>query len=61
MIQQTLSHYPLGSLQGFGLILFLAIFAGALFWVFSKRNASLYSRLEKLPLQDNEKPAQGGR
>ncbi len=54
MIQRSLSHYPLTGLSVFGTLLFLTVFAAALYWAFRQQNASLYARVEALPLKDLE-------
>jgi hypothetical protein len=36
----------------FGLILFLAVFVGALIWASRRRNAPLFEALSQLPLND---------
>ena len=53
MIQQTLSKFNLPYLACAGLILFMLVFVGALFWVFRKDGARLYSKLQNLPFGEN--------
>ena len=46
-----LANYGLGFLNCFAMLLFLAIFIGALIWVNRKSSADYYRYMEKLPLQ----------
>lgn len=54
MIQRVLAHYTLPLLSGFGLLLFLGVFIGAIFWVFRKGSGKFYSDLSALPLEKEE-------
>ncbi|HTL11916.1 MAG TPA: cbb3-type cytochrome c oxidase subunit 3 [Bdellovibrionota bacterium] len=55
MIQSVLSHYPLTGLTCVGLLLFFAVFMGALLWVFRKGSSAVYTNLQNLPLQEGNK------
>lgn len=46
-----LANYGLGYLNCFAMLLFLAIFIGALIWVYRKSGAAYYRYMEELPLQ----------
>jgi hypothetical protein len=37
-----------------GLLLFMTVFAGALFWVFRNGSTRFYGQLERLPLEKEE-------
>lgn len=52
MIQQVLSHYNRTGLTGVGLLLFMGVFVGALFWVFRKGSTVFYTNLSQLPLKE---------
>ena len=54
MIRETLSHFNMPWLTCVGLILFLAVFTGAVLWVFRKESTRVYARLEQLPLQEDQ-------
>ena len=54
MIQRALSHYHLLTLTSVGLLLFIAIFTGALVWVFRRGSSQVYGGLELLPLRELE-------
>lgn len=46
-----LAHYGLGYLNCFAMLLFLAIFIGALIWVYRRSGKEYYRYMENLPLQ----------
>lgn len=46
-----LAGYGLISLNCFAMLLFLAIFTGALIWVYRKSSSEHYRYMENLPLQ----------
>ena len=52
MIGQVLANYHLPLLSCVGLLIFLAVFCGSLFWVFRKGSAGFYATLQDLPFQD---------
>ena len=54
MIQRVLAHYPQMALICIGMLLFMAIFIAALFWVFRKGSTRFYENLSRLPLKDLE-------
>jgi cbb3-type cytochrome oxidase subunit 3 len=56
MMQQVLAHYHLPGLACLGLLLFVAVFAGAVAWVFRKGSGGYYRALERLPLADDAYP-----
>ena len=41
-----------------GLVLFLALFAGVLIYVFARRNREKFERARSLPLDDGDAPGQ---
>jgi len=47
-----LENYGLIFLNCIGLILFLAVFFGALWWVLKPSNKELFDYLKQLPLED---------
>jgi cbb3-type cytochrome oxidase subunit 3 len=51
MIQRVLSHYSFPLLSSFGLLLFMGVFVGALFWVFRTGSSKFYSDLSDLPFK----------
>ena len=53
MKSQVLASYELGILNCFALVLFFAIFCGALAWVYRKSSKEFYDYMRSLPL-DNE-------
>lgn len=55
MIQQVLSRYDLPLLSALGLLLFLGVFTGVLFWTFRKGGREFYAGLESFPLNDGDK------
>lgn len=52
MIREVLKHYHLPLLTSFGMLLFLAVFAGALYWVYRKDRKEGYEALGMIPLDD---------
>jgi cbb3-type cytochrome oxidase subunit 3 len=53
MKAEYLAHYGLTYLNCFGMLLFLAIFVGALIWVYRRSSKSFYQYMEALPLQED--------
>lgn len=51
MKSEFLANYGLSYLNCFAMILFLAIFVGALIWVYRKSGKDHYRYMENLPLQ----------
>lgn len=51
MKAEFLAHYGLTYLNIFAMLLFLAIFTGALLWVYRKSGRGHYHYMENLPLQ----------
>lgn len=51
MISQALAHFPYPFLSCIGLLLFLAVFIGSLFWTFRKNGPEFYRMMENLPLE----------
>ncbi len=51
MKAEFLAHYGLSYLNIFAMLLFLAIFAGALIWVYRKSSKTYYHYMENLPFQ----------
>lgn len=52
VIKDVLAHYDLPLLSCVGLLLFMAVFAAALFWVFREGSRDFYSKMSQLPFQD---------
>lgn len=52
MIREVLSKYPMGSLNGFGMLLFLAVFTAVVIQVLSKKNKAMYEEMASLPFSD---------
>jgi cbb3-type cytochrome oxidase subunit 3 len=52
MISQFLSHFPWPWLTCVGLLLFMGVFVGALFWVYRAEAAGVYSELASAPLRE---------
>lgn len=50
-----LAHYGLTSLNCVAMLLFLAIFTGAVIWVYRKSGVEYYRYMENLPLQGENK------
>jgi hypothetical protein len=53
MMQQVLSHYHLPALACLGLLLFMAVFVGALAWVCRRGGSEFYSAMETLPFEES--------
>lgn len=51
MKSEYLAYYGLSYLNCFAMLLFLAIFVGALFWVYRKSSQKHYQYMENLPFQ----------
>ena len=51
MRSEVMSQFPYPWLAVFALFIFLAVFAGVVFWAFTKRHRELFENLEKLPLE----------
>lgn len=45
------SNVPLSVI---GMLLFLAVFIGVVFWVFRKKSKTFYQRMSRLPLEDTK-------
>lgn len=52
MITRVLARFDLPDLSCMGLLLFLAVFLGAWFWVFRRDRRALYGEVSHLPLYD---------
>ncbi len=52
MISKVLSNYSYGTLSGFGMLLFLAVFLGTTFWTFRKNGRQIYQYMASLPLDE---------
>jgi hypothetical protein len=50
MIREFLSHVHWSVLPVISMLLFMAVFFGALIWVFRKESKEVYAELGKLPL-----------
>jgi len=59
MIQRVLSHYHLLYLTCFGLILFMMVFIGCLFWVFRRGSSNIYALHKRLPFDELNKCSTG--
>ncbi|MCM2279719.1 MAG: cbb3-type cytochrome c oxidase subunit 3 [Oligoflexia bacterium] len=57
MIRETLAHYPYGTLSGVGMLLFFAVFLGAVAWVCRRRSGEFYARLSALPFSSEAETA----
>ena len=55
MIRDVLRHFPWLDLVVVGQIIFLALFLGALAWVFRPGSVGFYRRLALLPMEQEEK------
>jgi hypothetical protein len=55
MIQQVLSHYHLPGLACLGLLLFMAVFAGAVTWVCRRSGKEFYEAMQHIPFGDEER------
>jgi len=53
MIRETLSHFHLPLLTCLGLLIFMTVFFGSLYWVFHRKNRDLYRYIEKLPFSED--------
>lgn len=51
VLTQSIAHTVLPWFTCVGLVLFMLVFIGALFWVFRKESRSVYERLSHLPLE----------
>jgi cbb3-type cytochrome oxidase subunit 3 len=49
----VLANFHLIGLTCFALLLFFGMFSAACLWIFRKSSTSLYSHLERLPLQND--------
>lgn len=54
MMRQGLSYFTDTQLTLAGMIIFLVIFTGVLFWVFRKSGQAHYSKMEMLPLTETQ-------
>lgn len=59
MIREVLSHYHLPVLSGIGLLLFMAVFCGALAWVFRKGSTGFYASMQAMPFEDENAKGAG--
>jgi cbb3-type cytochrome oxidase subunit 3 len=57
LIKEALTHFPLPALTCIGLVLFISVFVGAVFWVYRPGSRAFYEALERTPLQDGETQA----
>ena len=53
MIREFMSHLHWSTLPVVSMMLFMAVFLGALLWVFRKESQVVYSELSQLPLNEN--------
>jgi hypothetical protein len=52
MLTRALAHYPYGFLNGIGLLLFMAVWLGVVFWIRRPTSTKLYESVDKMPLED---------
>ncbi len=52
MIRELLSHLHWSALPVVSMMLFMAVFLGAVIWVFRRESQSVYAELSRLPLQE---------
>jgi cbb3-type cytochrome oxidase subunit 3 len=52
MMSRTLSAFHLPWLACVGLLLFLAVFVGAVLWIHRRGSREFYERLRELPLEE---------
>lgn len=55
MKQEFLSFFPHTDMTALGLMIFLFIFIGVLFWVFRKGSSEIYQQLSQQPLGKSER------
>jgi cbb3-type cytochrome oxidase subunit 3 len=53
MKSQVLAYYNMPFLSNLGLIIFLTVFVGMLFWVFQRSRKPIYDHIAALPLQED--------
>lgn len=56
MKAEAFAHYTDVPLTLVGLILFVAVFAGAVIWTGLKENRRKYEKIARHPLEDGEQP-----
>ncbi|MCM2324677.1 MAG: cbb3-type cytochrome c oxidase subunit 3 [Oligoflexia bacterium] len=61
MIREVLSRYPYGAWSGVAMLLFLAVFLGAVSWVCRRRGRAFYAALAQLPFSEPEPVRKGAR
>lgn len=49
---QIFAHFDLGHMTAVGMLLFLAVFLGALIWVTRRNGSSFYASMQNLPFND---------
>lgn len=54
MKKVVLSQFEHTDWTSFGMIIFLALFVGVLFWTGRKQSKALYKELSKLPLEGDQ-------
>ncbi len=52
MIRNVLANFHLSGMTAIGMLLFIAVFVGTLFWVFRKNSKNFYNKISNLPLED---------
>ncbi|MEW6057617.1 MAG: cbb3-type cytochrome c oxidase subunit 3 [Bdellovibrionota bacterium] len=55
MKAQVLANFSMPWLTCIGLLIFFAVFCGALAWVFRKSGEPVYAKLSVLPLEEDRK------
>lgn len=53
VLVQNVAHTLLPWFTALGLLLFMSVFIGAVFWVHRKESRSLYQKLGRLPLESD--------
>lgn len=52
MFSKALAKYPYTDLNVIGMVLFILVFVGAVYWVTRKKNLPLIERCSQLPFDD---------
>lgn len=53
MIREWLSHLHWSTLPILTMMMYIAVFVGALFWVFRKKSSEIYAQASRLPLEES--------